>query len=119
MGLGVAWPGLLGLLEDLDDAPALGGGQRAGLHEEHAVADAALVVLVVRLVLAGPAKDLAVHGVLDAILDGHDDGLVHLVADDQALAGLAGVPLSGLLAHLASPSSLLSCSSELVPGACR
>src|SRR3954451_13240280 len=107
MGLGVAWPGLLGLLEDLDDAPTLGGRQRAGLHEEHAVADAALVVLVVRLVLAGPTKDLAVHGVLDAVLDRHDDGLVHLVGDDQALTDLAGVPLSGLLAH-ASPSSLLS-----------
>src|SRR3954471_14802904 len=107
MGLGVAWPGLLGLLEDLDDAPALGGRQRAGLHQEHPVADAALVVLVVGLVLAGPAKDLAVHGVLDAVLDRHDDGLVHLVGDDQALTDLACVPRSGLLAHLASPSSLL------------
>src|SRR6478752_5480431 len=79
---------------------------RISTTRQRLVADAALVVLVVRLVLAGPAKDLAVHGVLDAVLDRHDDGLVHLVGDDQALTDLAGVPLSGLLAH-ASPSSLL------------
>src|SRR5688500_13853274 len=104
-----AWPNLwlLGLLDDLDDAPALGGRQRAGLHDQDPVADAALVLLVVRLQLAGAAHDLAVERVLDAVLDGHDHGLVHLVGDDQALTGLAGVPLRGLLAH-ASPSSLLS-----------
>src|SRR4051794_39557000 len=102
---------LLGLLEDADHAPALGRRQRAGLHEQDPVADAALVLLVVRLQLAGPAQHLAVQRVLHSVLDGHDHGLVHLVADDQALAGLAGVPLCGaclsLLAH-ASPSSLLS-----------
>src|SRR5829696_3865195 len=38
----------LGLFEDLDEAPALGGGQRAGLHDQDPVTDAALVALVVR-----------------------------------------------------------------------
>src|SRR4051794_22445586 len=108
MGLVPAWGGvLLRLLEDLDDAPALGGRQRTGLHEEDAVTDAAAVGLVVRLQLRRPPHDLAVQRVLHAVLDGHDDGLVHLVADDQALTDLAGVPLGGLLAH-AAPSSLLS-----------
>src|SRR6478735_2054855 len=79
----------LRLLEDLDDAPALRGGQRPGLHEEDAVADAGAVLLVVSLQLAGAADDLAVHRVLEAVLDGDDDGLVHLVADDESLAGLA------------------------------
>src|SRR6478735_7670447 len=79
----------LRLLEDLDDAPALGGGQRPGLHEEDAVADAGAVLLVVSLQLARAADDLAVHRVLEAVLDGDDDGLVHLVADDESLAGLA------------------------------
>src|SRR5262245_27418445 len=65
---------LLGLLEDLDDTPALGGGQRAGLRDPHAVADAALVGLVVHLELAGAPQDLAVQRVLDAVLDGDDDG---------------------------------------------
>src|SRR5690348_7160393 len=86
---------LLGLLEDLDDPPALGGGQRPGLHQEDAVADTAGVLLVVGLVLGRTADDLAVQGVLDAVLDGDDDGLVHLVADDQALTGLAVVPRLG------------------------
>src|SRR5580765_7975089 len=30
---------LLGLLEDLDDAPALGGAERTGLHDQDPVAD--------------------------------------------------------------------------------
>src|SRR6478735_6574874 len=78
-----------GVLEDLDDAPALRRGQRPGLHEEDAVADAGAVLLVVSLQLVRAANDLAVHRVLEAVLDGDDDGLVHLVADDEALAGLA------------------------------
>src|SRR5687767_6030546 len=90
---------LLGLLEDLHDAPALRGGQRAGLHHEDPVADAALVLLVMRLELARAAQDLAVQGVLDPVLDGHDHGLVHLVADHQALADLAGLALGGVLAR--------------------
>src|SRR5689334_2836064 len=79
---------LLGLLEDGHHAPALGGRQRAGLHDLDPVADAALVLLVVSLELDGAAHDLAVQRVLHAVLDGHDDGLVHLVADHQALADL-------------------------------
>src|ERR1041384_6811844 len=67
-----AWPNwLLGLLEDLDDAPALGGRQRPGLHQEHPVTDAAGVLLVVRLEAGRLAHDLAVERVLDAVLDGH------------------------------------------------
>src|SRR6266536_2492560 len=79
----------LGLFEDLHDPPALGGGQRPGLHEQHPVADAARVLLVVRLQLAGTAHHLAVQRVLDPVLDLDHDGLVHLVADDQALPDLA------------------------------
>ena len=48
--------------------------------------------VVVRLDLAGPPQDLAVERVLDPVLDGDDDGLVHLVADDESLAGLAKCP---------------------------
>src|SRR5919198_4138353 len=96
-------PCLPGLLEDLDDAPALRRGQRPGLHEEDAVADARSVLLVVRLELVGTSDDLAVQRVLDAVLDGDDDGLFHLVADDQTLPGLAETALVGLshilLAH--------------------
>src|SRR5262245_5375466 len=105
---------LLGLFEDLDHTPTLGGGQRPGLHDEDAVADPTLVGLVVRLELARAAQDLAVQGVLDAVLDGHDHGLVHLVAEHQALTNLARVALGRLrrllccLVTHAAPSSLLS-----------
>src|SRR5947199_331140 len=68
---------LLGPFEDLHDPPPLGGGQRPGLHQQHPVADAALL-LVVRLQLAGTAHDLAVQRVLDAVLDLDHDGLLHL-----------------------------------------
>src|ERR671915_1083543 len=82
----------LGLLKDLHDAPPLGRRQRPGLHQAHPVTDAALVALVVGLVFRRTSDDLAVQGVLHAVFDGDDDGLVHLVADDEALADLALAP---------------------------
>src|SRR5215212_2015262 len=80
---------LLGLLEDLDQPPPLGGRQGPGLHDLHAVADAGDPLLVVRLQLARAPDDLAVETVLHAVLDLDHDGLVHLVADHEALADLA------------------------------
>src|SRR5438874_467505 len=50
----------LGPFEDLHDAPPLGGRQRTSLHQQHPVADAALL-LVVRLQLAGGALDAQVE----------------------------------------------------------
>src|SRR5215213_7842596 len=85
---------LLGLLDDRDEPPPLGGRRRPGLHDLHAVTDARDVLLVVGLQLARTADDLAVEAVLHAVLDLDDDGLLHLVADDQALAHLA-VPATG------------------------
>src|SRR5579859_4909321 len=79
---------LLGSLEDLGNPPPLGGRERPGLHQQHAVTDATLVLLVVCLVLLGTAQNLAVLRVLHAVFHGDDDGLVHLVADHVALAGL-------------------------------
>ena len=46
-------------VEDLDDAPALRGRQRTGLHDEDPVADATVVGLVVGLQLHRAAQDLA------------------------------------------------------------
>src|SRR3954463_8652510 len=100
---------LLGLLEDLYDAPALRRGQRPGLHEEDTVADTRGVLLVVRLELVRTADDLAVQRVLDTVLDGDDDGLVHLVADDETLTGLAEAAGScSLLSHVALTHQALS-----------
>src|ERR1022692_1762893 len=97
---------LLRLLRDLRHAPALGRRQRPGLPQHHAVANATGIGLVVRHVLPGPADDLAVLRMLDPVLDHHDDGLVHLVADYQALPDLpvaARRSIGGLLTHLRQP----------------
>src|SRR5487761_1324412 len=83
---------LLGLLQDFRYPPPPGRGQRPGLHQQHPVADAAGVVGVVRGVLLRAPDDLAVLGVLDPVLGEHHDGLVHLVADHEPLAGLAVRP---------------------------
>src|ERR1700760_139207 len=88
-----SWPAtfscLLGLLEDLGHPPPLGGRGGPSLGEQHAVANATGVGLVVCLVLLGTADDLAVLGVLDPVLDLDHDGLVHLVAGHEALSDLA------------------------------
>src|SRR5262249_44408052 len=80
---------LLGLLQDLGDPPALGCRHRPGLHQPDPVALATGVLGVVGLVLLGAPDDLGVLGVLHPVLDLDHDGLVHLVADDVALADLA------------------------------
>src|SRR5690606_25577468 len=98
--------GLLGLFDDLDQAPALGGAQRAGLTDDNEVADARRVGLVVNLALLGAADDLAVQRVLHAVFDLDDDGLVHLVADDVATLRLA-VTACGFVAHVVR--GVLSC----------
>src|SRR5262249_30481045 len=86
---------LLRFLQDLRDPPALGRGQRPGLHQQDPVADAAGVGAVVGLVLLRAADALAVLGVLHPVLDHDHDGLVHLVADHEALADLAVAALAG------------------------
>src|SRR5207245_7571087 len=80
---------LLGLLQDLSDAPTLGLGYRPRLGDKHAVSDAAGVLLVVGGVLVRPSQDLAVEVVARRVADGDHHRLVHLVAHDHADAGLA------------------------------
>src|SRR5215472_16906136 len=91
---------LLGFFEDLRDPPALGRGLRPGLHQEDPVADAAGVGAVVGLVLLRAADDLAVLGALHPVLDDDHDGLVHLVADHEALADLAVAALARTVRNL-------------------
>jgi hypothetical protein len=88
--------GLLGLLEDLDQAPALGGAERTGLADQNEVTDAGGVEFVVHLPLGGAADDLAVQRVLHAVFDLNDDGFLHAVADDVATCGLAVATNNGL-----------------------
>src|SRR4051812_1788649 len=85
-------PRLLGLLEDLHQPPALGRRQRTGLHQPDAVPYAGGVVLIVCLDLVGPADHLAVERVLNPVLHGYHDRLVHLVRHHQALTDLAVTP---------------------------
>src|SRR4051812_35381317 len=82
---------LLGPLEDLDEAPALGRRQRPGLHQRDTVADTGRLVLVVRLDLRGGPNDLAVQRMTLTRLQLDHDGLLHLVRDDIADRGLATV----------------------------
>src|SRR5215471_4811466 len=67
------------------DFPALALGDRAALADTHRFAHLVDVVLVVRRVLLRAADELLVDRVHDPALDLHDDGLVHLVAHDDAL----------------------------------
>src|SRR5918995_1366534 len=109
----------LGLFEDLDDAPPLRRREWTGLHQEHAVAGDGGVLLVVGLELVGPADDLAVQRVLEAVLDGHDDRLVHLVADDEALSDLPEPPVVRhglfLLGHAAPPAAASTSTTVVMP----
>src|SRR5215468_4827814 len=79
-------PRALGLRALDQNFPALGLGHRAAFADLDVLADLALegVGLVVRVVLLRPTDELLVDRVLDAAFDAHDDGLVHLVADDDA-----------------------------------
>src|ERR1043166_4735722 len=79
---------LLRLLENLLNAPALRLGERTRLRDANAVADAARVRFVVRLVLRESALRLAVQRVAVRVAHRDDDRLVHLVADDGADARL-------------------------------
>src|SRR5262249_26882067 len=75
--------------EDRLDRPALVARQRSRLDETHAVADLALVLLVVRLVALPLLQELVVLLVADEALDDDDDRLVHLVRHHEAFAALA------------------------------
>src|SRR3954447_22375915 len=79
---------LLRLLEDVDEAPALGARHRAALDHAHGVARARVVALVVGVELRRGAQDLPVAPVAAGGVDAHDDRLVGLVRDDDALAHL-------------------------------
>ena len=69
--------------------------QRAGLHDADLVADVGVVGLVVGVQLLRAHDELVVLGVADALDDGDDGGLVHLVGHDDALADLAALARLG------------------------
>src|SRR5438270_6200142 len=109
------WTNLFGLLHDFDHAPALLLGKRSRLHDPDQVADAADVLLVVRLETHPALDGLLVKGVLGEVGDLHDDRLLHLVRDHVPGPRLARAPGfdSCCLAHFFSSSSGSSCD---VPG---
>src|SRR5258707_12615137 len=79
-------------LHDFHQTPALLFGERARLFDAHHVADARAVVLVVRLELIRVLVRPLVNAVALQRLDGNDDRLLHLVADDLPQLLLAAVP---------------------------
>src|SRR6266851_2654707 len=97
---------LLGLLHDLEHAPALLPRDGARLGDAHEVSHAALVLLVVDLEPRALLDRLAVQAVGLRGADLDDDGLVHLVRDHRTEADLA--PAARLnsgcrVAHSVSP----------------
>src|SRR6516165_7333611 len=78
----------LGSLDDFHEAPALDARQRTALAHDHGVADVGVVGLVVGVQRARDADDLFVPPVAPGDVDANGDGLVGLVGDDHALAGL-------------------------------
>src|SRR5215212_5261221 len=80
---------LLGLLDDLGEAPVLRLGQRPRLDDADDVALLRLVLLVVRVELLRPADDLLVARMRLDRLHLDDDGLVHRARHDNAAPLLA------------------------------
>lgn len=94
-GLKAYGEGLLRLFDDLDQTVVLVLGEWTALFDANTVADAGGVFLIVCLVALGTAHNLAVQGVLLAVLDLDDDGLLHLVRNHVAGADLASTLLLG------------------------
>src|SRR3954447_15038902 len=82
------------LLHHVDQAPALGLGQRPGLDHADHVALAGLVALVVRVQLGRAADDLLVGAVTAGDVDADGDRLVALARDDDSLTNLGRVRLA-------------------------
>jgi hypothetical protein len=82
--------------EHFGESPALELGERAGFDDADAVADLGFALLVVHVVFLRALDDLVETGMGNAgdVLD--DEGLVHLVGDDDADTGLADVGLAVL-----------------------
>src|SRR6185295_14307003 len=81
----------LGLLENLDQAPALGLRQRPGLDDADGVALAGLVALIVCVQGPRAADDLLVGRVTAHDVDPDGDRFLALVGDDDPLADLGRV----------------------------
>src|SRR6478672_6932045 len=94
------------LLDQARDHPVLDLRDRTRFRDLDQVAHVVLALLIVRVVLARAADDLAVQLVLHAALDEHRDGLGALVAHDATDEGArVGLGLRRLLSlrHLAAP----------------
>src|SRR5215218_4233140 len=81
------------LLHHVDQAPALGLGERPGLDHANHVALAGLIALVVGVELGRAADDLLVGAVTASDVDADGDRLVAFAGDDDALPDLGRVRL--------------------------
>src|SRR5215203_426104 len=82
------------LLHHVDQAPALGLGERPGLDHADDVAFARLVALVVRVQLGRAADDLLVGPVPAGGVDADGDRFVALAGDDDSLPHLGRIRLA-------------------------
>src|SRR5205085_1023145 len=82
------------LLHHVDEAPALGLGERPGLDHADHIALAGLVALVMGVQLGRAADDLLVSAVTAGDVDADGDRLVAFAGDDDPLAHLGRVRLA-------------------------
>jgi membrane-associated PAP2 superfamily phosphatase len=68
----------------LGDFPAFGAGKGTGFADDDEIAFSAFVLFVVGLIFFGFNDDFPVLRVGRSILNGNNDGFLHLVADDDA-----------------------------------
>ena len=79
--------------DNFGEGPALQFGERTGFDDADAVANLALVVLVVHVVFFRALDDLVEFRVRNAGDVFDDEGLVHFIGNDHANAGFTKVDL--------------------------
>jgi hypothetical protein len=73
---------------DLEETVRLVFADRSSFRDADDIADASLPIFVVRLESMRSPHALFVQRMLNDVFNGHDDGLMHLVAHDRAGLGL-------------------------------
>ena len=80
---------LFNFLQNLYQSPALVLAQGANFHYSNGIANAALVVIVVRHEFGSFLNELTIHWVLHFTLNAYSDSFIHLVAGYNTSSGFS------------------------------